>query len=98
MHLDLIGKKFADNCLFASIYRLGKSSNCSAGLLISGVQLIERLNVFIENFTRAYDTETLLTRMLLKGMIEYLSSQMQPGALEAVVLSLNELQQNELKA
>ena len=27
MHLDLIGKKFADNCLFASIYRLGKKNS-----------------------------------------------------------------------
>ena len=24
VQLDFIGKKFADNCLFASIYRLGK--------------------------------------------------------------------------
>ena len=29
IQLDCIGKKFADNCLFATIYSLGKSSsNC----------------------------------------------------------------------
>ena len=35
-----------------------------------------------------YDTETLLTRMLLKGMIEYLSSSVQPSTLEAAMIQL----------
>ena len=39
-------------------------------------------------YTQKYDTETLLTRMLLKGMIEYLSSQVKPGSLEAAMVSL----------
>lgn len=39
-------------------------------------------------YIQKYDTETLLTRMLLKGMIEYLSSQVKPGSLEAAMVSL----------
>lgn len=45
----------------------------------------------IDYYTQKYDTETLLTRMLLKGMIEYLSSSVQPGALQAAMVKLNNL-------
>ena len=58
---------------------------------------IEEANFWIfsycaDKFTQKYDTETLLTRMLLKGMIEYVSSSVQPSSLQAAMLKLNNIQ------
>lgn len=45
-----------------------------------------------DKFSQAYDLETLMTRMLLKQMIEQVSSSVEPKSLEAAVLKLNNLQ------
>ena len=46
-----------------------------------------------DNFVAAYDTETLLTRMLLESMIEFVSSQVQAGAVEAAMIKLTDFHQ-----
>ena len=55
------------------------------------LDILPFLALFVDAYAQQYDTETLLTRMLLKGMIEYLSSSVQPSTLEAAMIQLTDV-------
>jgi len=57
------------------------------------LKLFGLLNAYVSTvdvYARKYDTETLVTRMLLKGMIEYLSNTVHPSALDAAMSQLEQ--------
>jgi hypothetical protein len=62
--LDLVGKKFVDNCLMASAFQ---NSKFQTFITFASVQLVS-----------VFDNETVLTRLILKAFIEHLTT-MQPS-------------------